>query len=368
MNITFVLAVYNNFELTKKCYERIRLLYPEAPLVISSGGSTDETLEWGHNLNDRYTTFSHINQRITFSETYNKGVELVKTDKFVFIHNDMVIGKNFLENIEKHLEENVILSYTTIEPPVFGLHSRPGKIVIDFGSDFSNFNYQLFDECVENNSQYHNIYDGASFFLSIYKKSFVDIGGFDGFSFVPAFCEDDDFLFRAKLKGYKLKTLDSAITYHFVSKTSRFGKEMKDDTKTYEYNSNKNFIRKWGIPTHIMHSMNYLTSDNVDYKKYSMTLIANKNIVNNYINYLEPFFDNIITDEVPVDYINKEKSNTNYDLESKFTNKSTNDIEITIDDDITNNDYNVLEKMRLLYPIYDNGTYKNGNLQIKINK
>lgn len=367
MNITFVLAVYNNFELTKNCYERIRLLYPEAPLVISSGGSNDETLEWAHTLNDRYTTFTHTNKRISFSDTYNNGVLFVKTEKFVFIHNDMVIGKNFLENIENHLEENMILSYTTIEPPVFGLHSRPGKIVMDFGDDFSNFNYQLFDKYVKDHNT-HSIYDGASFFLSTYKKSFDDIGGFDGFSFFPAFCEDDDFLFRAKIKGYKLKTLDSAITYHFVSKTSRFGKEMKDDTKKYEYNSNKNFIRKWGIPTHIMHSMNYLTSDNVDYKKYSMTLITNKNVANNFINYLEPFFDNIITDDVPIHYINQEKLNTNYDLETKFISKSTNDIEITIDNDITNDDYNVLEKMRLLYPIYDNGNYINGNLKIKINK
>ena len=91
------------------------------------------------------------------------------------------------------------------------------------------------------------LYDGAVFFMSGYKKMFEDVGLFDGFSFKPCFCEDDDFLIRAKLKGYKLKTCESAITYHFVSQTSRFSNEFKNNRIIYEVQSNRNFIRKWGI-------------------------------------------------------------------------------------------------------------------------
>ena len=46
MNITIVLAVYNNISLTKECYKHIRRIYYDAPIVISSGGSNDGTLEW----------------------------------------------------------------------------------------------------------------------------------------------------------------------------------------------------------------------------------------------------------------------------------------------------------------------------------
>jgi GT2 family glycosyltransferase len=74
MKTTLVLAVYNNFELTKNCYNRIREIYPKAPLVISSGGSNDETLDWIHTINDDFTTFTHTNDRITFSDTYNRCV------------------------------------------------------------------------------------------------------------------------------------------------------------------------------------------------------------------------------------------------------------------------------------------------------
>ena len=34
MNITLVLAVLNKLDLTKDCYNHLRKIYPEAPLVI----------------------------------------------------------------------------------------------------------------------------------------------------------------------------------------------------------------------------------------------------------------------------------------------------------------------------------------------
>ena len=46
IKMTFVLAVYNKLDLTKECYNRLRDVYPNAPLVISSGGSYDGTKEW----------------------------------------------------------------------------------------------------------------------------------------------------------------------------------------------------------------------------------------------------------------------------------------------------------------------------------
>lgn len=135
MNISMVLSAYNNLELTKKCYKHIKSLYPKSHLIISSGGSTDGTKEWGKSLNDPYTKFLHTDEQITFSETYNRGVSLVETDKLVLIHNDMILGKTFLENLDKLLQENMLLSYMTIEPPIFNSHSRPGKLLLTY---FSN--------------------------------------------------------------------------------------------------------------------------------------------------------------------------------------------------------------------------------------
>jgi glycosyltransferase involved in cell wall biosynthesis len=105
MNITIVLAVYNNLSLTKECYKHIRRLYFDAPLVISSGGSNDGTLEWLEQTseNDEYLSYVHESEKINFSENYNQGIKIVDTEKLVLIHNDMVIGKGFLAVSYTHL-------------------------------------------------------------------------------------------------------------------------------------------------------------------------------------------------------------------------------------------------------------------------
>lgn len=363
MNISFVLAVYNKLDLTTECYKRLRQLYPNAPLVISSGGSSDGTKEWLESLNDENLSFFHDDDRLTFSETYNAGIDLVDTEKIVLIHNDMVIGEGFLEAIERLLIENMILSYTTIEPPIFKGHERPGKVLLDLGSGFNNFDDSNFNDYVKKWKDSDTLHDGAVFFMSAYKKTFIDLGGFDGFSFVPCFCEDDDFLIRAKLKGFELKTCDSAITYHFVSQTSRFSDEMKDIRQDIEAHSIRNFIRKWGISIPMFNAMDYQTTDNFSYDK---KVVGVKLESTKHIELLEPFFDKIDINEIPKDYIDNEKKFTRYDLESKFEDVDNVDIKVFVGDDLTQDDFNVINTIRVSMDEYSPGLYEYGNLSLLI--
>ncbi len=363
MNISFVLAVYNKLDLTKECYKRLREVYPTAPLVISSGGSSDGTKEWLESLEDDNLSFFHDDDRLSFSHTYNAGIDLVDTDKLVLIHNDMVIGEGFLESFDRLLEEDMILSYTTIEPPIFKGHQRPGKVLLDLGSSFDDFDDDNFKSYVQQWNNNDKLYDGAVFFMSAYKKVFQDLNGFDGFTFVPCFCEDDDFLIRAKLKGYRLKTCDSAIVYHFVSQTSRFSDEMKDKRNDIEFFSNRNFIRKWGVPIHTFNQINYQNQESFTYKKFSMGLTTNnkKTLFD-----VEPFFDKIDLDEIPNDYIDKEQPNTNYNLKNKFEDVNSVDVMVYEIEPMTNKDMELLLVLRLVVSQYEIGQYKIGNLTINI--
>ena len=73
MNISFVLAVYNGLHMTQSCYMKLREVYPEAPMVISSGGSNDGTKEWLESLEDDFLSYIHDDEKITFSDNYNAG-------------------------------------------------------------------------------------------------------------------------------------------------------------------------------------------------------------------------------------------------------------------------------------------------------
>lgn len=368
MNITFVLAVLNKLDLTKECYVRLRSLYPDTPLVISSGGSSDGTKEWLESLDDENLSYIHDDDKLTFSENYNAGINLVDTDKLVLIHNDMVIGEGFIENLDRLLDENpnTLLSYATIEPPIFKGHKRPGKILTDLGSSFNDFNQYEFDILVNKMKDNHVIYDGAVFFMSGFKKMFDDVGGFDGFSFIPAFCEDDDFLIRAKLKGYHLKTTECAVTYHFVSQTSRFGDDFKKDRMIFEMSSIRNFVRKWGIPISAFNELRYWEEKEFNYKTFSMGLTM---ISKNKLFELEPFFDKInVNNEIPYDYIENEQVRTRYDLRSKFIFTDVVDVMVYETEPFTSEDFAVLNKLRLSIPHYEPGEYQIGNMLIEIKK
>lgn len=366
-NITFVLAILNKLDLTKNCYSRIRDLYPDAPLVISSGGSTDGTKEWLLEMSDKdeYLTIFHDDDRLTFSETYNSGIKMVDTEKLVLIHNDMIIGEGFLEAIDRLLTPNMLLSYTTVEPPVFKGHRRPGKVLIDLGSSFDDFDYFNFNAYVTANNNNDVLYDGAVFFMSGYKKMFEEVGFFDGFSFVPCFCEDDDFIIRAKLKGYELKTCESAIVYHFVSQTSRFSDEFKKDRIIHEVASTRNFVRKWGITISVFNELRYWEEKNFKYNTFSMGLLTRNK---KRLMEVEPFFDKIDLGEIPEDYINNEQKRTRYDIRSKFTLTDTVDVLITEVSEFTDEDINTLKRLRLSIPYYEPGEYHIGNMLIQIKK
>lgn len=367
MNITFVLAVLNKLNLTQNCYSRIREIYPSVPFVISSGGSTDGTKEWLIEMSEKdpNLTIFHDDDRLAFSETYNSGIKLVDTDKLVLIHNDMVIGEGFLEAIERLLEPNMVLSYTTVEPPIFKGHKRPGKVLIDLGTSFENFDYFSFDQYVQEHKNNDTLHDNAVFFMSGHKKMFEDVGFFDGFSFVPCFCEDDDFLIRAKLKGYDLKTCESAIVYHFVSQTSRFSDDFKNDRMMHEVSSNRNFVRKWGIPIRAFNELRYWEDSNFMYKTFTMGLItrSKKRLME-----VEPFFDKIDLGEIPEDYIQNEQKRTRYDLRSKFTLTDTVDVVINEVGEFTDDDLYTLYRLRLSIPYYEPGEYQVGNMLIEIKK
>ncbi len=275
----------------------------------------------------------------------------------------MVIGKGFLESLDSQLKENMLLCYTTVEPPIFAGHNRPGKAILDCGTNFNNFNESLFNQYIDSVPKIGKLYDGGTFFMSGYKSLFDDVEYFDGFSFFPCFCEDDDFLIRTKLKGYEIKTTEEAIVYHFVSKTSRFSEEYKETTKQNEVNSNRNFIRKWGIPSQLFTLIRYWEENDFKYKNYTIGLHLKNS---EQISYLEPYFDKIIMDEIPETYIQSEQSKTNYDLRSKFYFTDNVEVMISIDGNISDIELDVIQKLRLSLPDYEPGIYEVGRLKIQI--
>ena len=343
MNISLLVGLKNNLDYNKNFYTTTRELYPKVEICFVSYGSTDVTHEWMQEIqfadNNVKCWWSDLSK--TFSDTFNKAAELSTKDYVVYLHNDIVLAPNFLENIEKHLDENNIVSYTTIEPPIFSGHERPGKIIHDLGSDLQTFNKErMYEFAKEKQVEYLNKTEvGITFFMCMPKKVLLDIGGMDNL-FNPMFCEDDDLIQRFKLMGLNIFTSLDAICYHFVSKTSRFSEEYQLKTKQIEHNSNRNFIRKWGS-RNSTHSKKY----NIGFKVHN----CNQSL----LELLEVWCDVIwVSENIIEEYIQKEQVNTKYDLRKRVHSIENSDVKDYMDiivefdaKNFTQNSFNIVQNL-----------------------
>ena len=237
--------------------------------------------------------------------------------------------------MEKHCNLNTVVSYTTIEPPIFAGHERPGKIIYDLGVELETFDINKFYKfATQATEQYKDKTEsGIVFFMCMSKNKYLEIGGLDNL-YNPMFCEDDDLILRWKLAELNTITSLDAITYHFVSKTSRFSEEYQQRTQQIELQSNRNFLRKWG---------------NKDFKaKYDIGYII-KNCNPQLVPTLELFASTIYVDCPYQDYISVEQPNTKFDLNKRIKNindPKTNQILIEFDaTQLNQNNFQLLQQL-----------------------
>ena len=360
-NISLLVGLKNNLEYNKHFYNTTRELYPEVELCFVSYGSTDGTHEWLETLSDNNLNYFYSTENKTFSDTFNKAAELATKDYVAYLHNDIVLAPNFLENLEKHISENNVVAYTTIEPPIFADHERPGKIIHDLGVELETFSKDALYEFVSLiQPKYADKVDpGITFFMCMPRIKLLNIGGMDNL-FNPMFCEDDDLISRWKLLGMNCFTALDAICYHFVSKTSRFSDEYQHRTQQIEEKSIKNFIRKWG-------------TRNLNLPKYNIAFRV-ENCSKELLGLLEPWCDRIYSDAEWMKYITLEQPNTKFDLRQRCHSLTDldrydyDDIIVEIDGKrFTQHDYEIIQKLSaIIQDSGEPGEFQLVNLKITI--
>lgn len=310
MKVSFIIPVKNNFKYTLFTYNSIRSQYPTNEIVIVSK-STDKTDSYFIKLEDNNLIFqTHTHN--TLSEAYNLGVSIATKDIIVLIHNDMFIGKGFIEAILEDISPKTILTYTRIEPPVFN-DTYPGKEILNCGYDLDDFNQELFDNfCLIYNKPV--LEGGSQLFLACYKEDYI---GLDGSSF-QMFCEDDDLHLRYRIGEYNMKVSTKALVYHLVSKTSR-----AKDNSSIEQQSNLNFIKKWG------------------FRNSQFNKVYNKKLIC-----------------------------TNPELKSQLDIwfNDGDDIIVEVDNNFTQEDYSLIQQLNdIIFDSGDIGTFQIGNVKLTIN-
>lgn len=256
--ISVVVGVRGHLDTFKSFYLEFRKAFPDITLCIGALQSSEDTRGYLESLSDRNLKVAFgepvDHHRVSLSENYNAALNLVDEGLVVLAHTDMVFNKHFFDFID--IREGEFGIYTTMEPPIFTGHVRPGKILGNCGTNFKTFSKMKFDLLSKDRIDDACLRTvptmGYGFFLVGHIKDFQNVGGFDHCRFMPYFCEDDDICLRIRTKGYHMRVLDKSIAYHFVSVTSR-----DSETQELEGRANREFSRKWGFEPKFLWTIDY---------------------------------------------------------------------------------------------------------------
>jgi hypothetical protein len=291
--------------------------------------------------------------------------EVASHDICMIYHADMYLCPGALDSIEKHLfiqthngdspylipKEKTIVSLTRIEPP---LHPPgPEKVFIDWGAtEPEHFNEEQFLDWfskLERKEPTEGIFAPWAF----WKKDFQEIGGHDPL-YAPQSKEDSDIFNRFQLNGVKFIQTWEGYVYHMTCRGSRFNPELTTPGKNspeweaQNMRSTRNFIRKWGHFCKHDALMKPIIPP-----KYNIAFIV-KNCGGNILEALEPWCDRIyIENQEIVDiYIDREQSNTKFDLTKRvftLTNNTPeweNDIVVKFDaTQLNNNNFQIISQL-----------------------
>jgi len=325
--ISFIIPSYNNLKHLKNVYTSIQKHAPQAEVILLDDGSTDGTQDW---IQQQGCIKYRSEERVGHTILYDKGIELATNEIVGILHADMIIGPNYIENLIKHLKPGKVVCATRIEPP---LHPEgKEKIIRDFGMDFDTLNIDAFESfTLEAQNEYKDQTTKGMFApWIIYKSDFQTIGGHDPL-FAPFPYEDSDIFQRWILAGYELVQSRDAFVYHLTCRGHRWNEQIGKDDDYYKIVSEraaKNYLRKWG---------NWIKNDEYQYPiilpKYNIGFVI-KNCSTQLLEILEPWCSVIYTDCDYKEYINKEQSNTTFDLWERikpYDNEKNTEILISFD-------------------------------------
>ena len=333
--ISFIIPCRNNLPYLKQAINSIEKHYGTYHhIIILDDASDDGTWEWILSISERPNIKKYRNtksDRVGHTVLYDIGISLADTPIVTILHSDMVVTKNYVSNMLKHLKPMTVVSGTRIEPP---LHPPgPEKYVMNFGLEVDEFasNEVEFEKFVEEKEDENKDRLTYGIFAPwmLYKEDFTSIGGHD-LLFAPMELEDSDIFNRMDIARYELVQSRDAFVYHMTCRGSRFKdgieieKEIplpdgtiwykpKDSAEYLELRQNKfkEWWRKWH--TDVLHNDNMQP---IVPKRYDTTFIV-QNCNDNLLTVLEPWCDRIYVDCEFDSYVETENKNSMFDISEK---------------------------------------------------
>lgn len=220
MKTAIIIVNWNGRELTQQCLEGLALWEPSAQIYVVDNGSTDGSSD---HIKCNFPSINLITSptNLGFGGGNNLGIKRALEDGYdaVFLlNNDTIIDEPFLEIIESQC---VSPSIGVIGPVVVDGYD-PGTIQCRGGRvslHFSSFPYLGQGEIFVKSNMISEVGYVLGAAMLVKKEVFEAIGMFDQ-EYFPAYVEEADLCYRAKLSGFGSYISHSARIRHIGGQSS----------------------------------------------------------------------------------------------------------------------------------------------------
>jgi GT2 family glycosyltransferase len=218
--VSIVILNYNGRAFLDACLSSVsQINYPSSSyeIILVDNASTDGSVDYARN-NFPLIRILELEQNYGFTEGNNKGAELACGDFIVFLNNDTVVDKNWLNELIKvslvdskigicgskikSMKDHNLTLYNGLH-----LHVLGGVVPGSFSTQKNEFGEEF------------NIVgsvQGASFLVR--KDVFEILDGFDKDYFL--YSDEVDICYRAWIKGYYVAYAPGSIVYHYGGGTA----------------------------------------------------------------------------------------------------------------------------------------------------
>lgn len=236
--VSIIIVNWNAKENLQECLSALfKISYKNYEVILVDNGSKDDSVKF---VKSNYPDIKIIEagKNLGFAGGNNLGLEKAQGEYILFLNNDTIVTKNFLEKLvnfmEKRKDVGIVQPKILFHRPDTSLHHKInsiGSFLLPSGFLY-HLDYGKKDKLREDPYEIFSAY-GACFLA---RKSLLQkIGLFDDRYF--AYFEETDLCHRVWLSGLKVMILPGTLIYHKGAKTAQ-----KLPSAFIQYHSFKNRI------------------------------------------------------------------------------------------------------------------------------
>jgi len=239
--VSLIIPIHNKLELTKACLASVLLQRGDIAfeLIVVDDASNDASFEFLSGI--KGLRVFRLSGQSGYVLASNHGAEQARGEMLVFLNNDTVVQKDWLENLLDtfiKFPDTGICGAKLLYPN--GRLQEAGGAVFRDGSVWNIGRFEQADNPRFNYVREVDYVSGAV--LAIRKKVFDKMNGFDP-HFAPGYFEDTDLAMRVHASGLKIRYQAFSRVVHLEGATS--GTRLDSGMKAFQVPHQIKFAERW---------------------------------------------------------------------------------------------------------------------------